>query len=421
MTIKENPIIQVKHLSKKYRIGMDRTYKTFSENVTNLLKSPLKTIKNIRKHNDIFWALKDINFEVNRGEILGIIGRNGAGKTTLLKILNRITYLTEGEVILRGRVGSLLEVGTGFHPELTGRENIYFNGAILGMKKQEIENKFDEIVGFSGVKKFLDTPIKRYSSGMQVRLAFSVAAHLEPEILLIDEVLAVGDAQFQNKCLEKMEDISRRERTVLFVSHNMGAINKLCTKAMFIENGSIKRIGFPNEIVQEYLNVESSLQGYKIWENENSAPGDDIIRLLRVTIKDSGGKINYRFGMDAPFIIEIKYILLKEAPSTKIGVKLIANNGDVVFVSNDGDFLDIANKRKKGIYVTQCYIPANLLNIGFYYITVNAVIPLHRQHFEKKNILKIEINSSGGVGAHIADNRKGLIRPLLKWALKKEN
>ena len=201
---KEEPIIQVKHISKHYNIGIDKTYKTLSGSITDAVRSPVQTLKGIGKQHDSFWALKDINFEVNRGEVLGIIGRNGAGKSTLLKILSRITSPTEGEIHLRGRVGSLLEVGTGFHPELTGRENIYFNGAILGMKKREIDDKFDEIVKFSGVEKFLDTPVKRYSSGMQVRLAFSVAANLDPEILVVDEVLAVGDARFQKKCLGKM-------------------------------------------------------------------------------------------------------------------------------------------------------------------------------------------------------------------------
>ena len=204
----EKPIIEVKHLSKEYQIGVDKTYKTLSESVMNGFRHPIRTLRGLRAPKETFWALKEINFEVERGEVLGIIGRNGAGKSTLLKILSRITYPTEGEVIMRGRVGSLLEVGTGFHPELTGRENIYFNGAILGMKKREIDEKFDEIVKFSGVEKFLDTPVKRYSSGMNVRLAFSVAAHLDPEILLVDEVLAVGDAEFQKKCLGKMGEVA---------------------------------------------------------------------------------------------------------------------------------------------------------------------------------------------------------------------
>ena len=249
----DKPIIEVKHLSKQYQIGADRTYKRFTENATNIVRHPLRTIREAALLKDIFWALKDINFEVNRGEVLGIIGRNGAGKSTLLKVLSRITYLTEGEIVMRGRVGSLLEVGTGFHPELTGRENVYFNGAILGMKKREIDDKFDEIVKFSGVGKFLDTPVKRYSSGMQVRLAFSVAAHLEPEILLVDEVLAVGDAEFQKKCLGKMGEIAGEGRTVLFVSHNMAAVQHLCNSAFIINNGRIVEKGDTDTVIASYL------------------------------------------------------------------------------------------------------------------------------------------------------------------------
>ncbi|AKB75706.1 Teichoic acid export ATP-binding protein TagH [Methanosarcina lacustris Z-7289] len=250
---KEKPIIEVKHLSKQYSIGVDRTYKRFSESLTSAMRHPLKTLKDSRRQNDTFWALKDVNFEIGCGEVVGIIGRNGAGKSTLLKILSRITYPTEGEVRMCGRVGSLLEVGTGFHPELSGRENIYFNGSILGMKKREIDEKFDEIVKFSGVEKFLDTPVKRYSSGMNVRLAFSVAAHLEPEILVVDEVLAVGDAEFQKKCLGKMEDVAKEGRTVLFVSHNMGAINQLCSRCILLQNGSVAKEGDVNSCVDKYL------------------------------------------------------------------------------------------------------------------------------------------------------------------------
>jgi lipopolysaccharide transport system ATP-binding protein len=260
---KNQPIIEVKHLSKEYQIGIDRTYKTLSESLMNGIRHPVHTFRNILTMGpkDTFWALKDVNFEVARGEVVGIIGKNGAGKSTLLKILSRITYPTEGEVRLRGRVGSLLEVGTGFHPELTGRENIYFNGAILGMKKKEIDNKFDEIVKFSGVEKYLDTPIKRYSSGMNVRLAFSVAAHLDPEILLVDEVLAVGDAEFQKKCLGKMRDVTSEGRTVLFVSHNMASIEELCPTAMLFEDGNLALSGPASEVIRSYLkHVDATIQ-----------------------------------------------------------------------------------------------------------------------------------------------------------------
>jgi len=215
-------MIKVEHLSKQYKIGVDRTYKTLQDSLTGALKSPLSLFKRTNNDNSTFWALKDVSFNIEEGEVVGIIGRNGAGKSTLLKILSRITEPTEGKITMRGRVASLLEVGTGFHPELTGRENIYLNGSILGMKKREINDKFDEIVKFAEIEKFLDTPVKRYSSGMYVRLAFAVAAHLEPEILIIDEVLAVGDAGFQKKCLGKMGEVAKGGRTVLFVSHNMG-------------------------------------------------------------------------------------------------------------------------------------------------------------------------------------------------------
>lgn len=241
---------------------MDKTYKTFSESFTRAIRNPLKSLQRVGYQHDTFWALKDINFDVNRGEVVGIIGRNGAGKSTLLKILSRITSPTDGEIRLKGRVGSLLEVGTGFHPELTGRENIYFNGAILGMKKKEIDDKFDEIVKFSGVEKFLDTPVKRYSSGMQVRLAFSVAANLDPEILLVDEVLAVGDAEFQKKCLGKMGEVAEGGRTVLFVSHNMAAIQNLCSRAILLESGNLVNEGQVSEVISYYLsNTEKSNNG----------------------------------------------------------------------------------------------------------------------------------------------------------------
>lgn len=256
-----NPIIEVSELSKLYHIGNKLPYKTLRETLMNAVKSPAKFFRlnssRITDHSsqssDTFWALKDVSFEVQQGEVIGIIGRNGAGKSTLLKILSRVTEPTEGEVRLRGRVASLLEVGTGFHPELTGRENIFLNGSILGMSKREIDKKFDEIVAFAEVEKFIDTPVKRYSSGMYVRLAFAVAAHLEPEILLVDEVLAVGDAQFQKKCLGKMGDVAKGGRTVLFVSHNMSAIANLCPKTIYLESGSIKKFDNTDSVIPLYL------------------------------------------------------------------------------------------------------------------------------------------------------------------------
>ena len=256
-----NPIIKVNNLSKRYRIGAaEQGYKTFREAIMDGIRAPVRNLARLRSltkfkdsyEEDVIWALKEVSFEVNKGEVLGIIGKNGAGKTTILKILSRITEPTSGFAEIRGRISSLLEVGTGFHPELTGRENIFLNGAILGMRKREIENKFDEIVSFSEIEKYIDTPIKRYSTGMQVRLAFAVAAHLEPEILLIDEVLAVGDIAFQKKCLGKMEDVAKGGRTVLFVSHNMGAIRSLCDSVIWLDNGQIVEKGATDEVVSDY-------------------------------------------------------------------------------------------------------------------------------------------------------------------------
>ncbi|WMW23236.1 ABC transporter ATP-binding protein [Methanolobus mangrovi] len=416
---KKEPIIEVKGLSKQYSIGMDKTYKTLSDSLTCAVRHPLMTLKNSFRTNNAFWALKDVNFEVERGDVVGIIGRNGAGKSTLLKVLSRITYPTEGEIKMRGRVGSLLEVGTGFHPELTGRENIYFNGSILGMKKKEIDEKFDEIVKFSGVEKFLDTPVKRYSSGMNVRLGFSVAAHLDPEILIVDEVLAVGDAAFQKKCLGKMEEVAEGGRTVLFVSHNMGAVNNLCSKAIWLQSGLIRQIGDTHDIVTKYINEGNEGEGFKVWDCLNNSPGDDTIKLIHVAIKNEFDKIISCTDISSSFVIEIKYVLLKKATTTKIGVTLFADDGTCVFTSNDIDFLDSSNKESEGIYITQCFIPGNLLNNGFYYVRISSTIPMKKVHFAEDNILKLEIEALNGVGTHNPEPRRGVIRPLLNWSIKK--
>jgi lipopolysaccharide transport system ATP-binding protein len=289
---------------------MDRTYKTFCESFTDTIKSPLKRLKSFSRQEETFWALKDINFEVFPGEVVGIIGRNGAGKSTLLKILSRITHPTEGEINLRGRVASLLEVGTGFHPELTGRENIYFNGAILGMTKQEIEDKFDEIVEFSGVEQFLDTPLKRYSSGMQVRLAFSVAAHLEPEILMVDEVLAVGDAEFQKKCLGKMKDVATGGRTVLFVSHNMAAVENLCQRGIVLDQGQTKFIGSQTEAIAQYLS-DSTVKKISLRDRVDRQ-GSGEVRVVGIEFRDVEGNVvdTVICGQDVDI-----YLYFKSTPS----------------------------------------------------------------------------------------------------------
>jgi lipopolysaccharide transport system ATP-binding protein len=307
--------IRVENLSKRYRIGLKEEKKdTLGGAVVDVLRRPLQNLQSLRrlskfKENelvpeDIIWALKDVSLEVRKGEVVGIIGRNGAGKTTLLKIISRITEPTRGEVIVRGRMGSLLEVGTGFHPELTGRENIFLNGTILGMNKREIDRNFREILDFSGVGKFIDTPVKRYSSGMGVRLAFAIAAHLEPEILLVDEVLAVGDAQFQKKCLGKMEDISKEGRTVLFVSHNMGAIMGLCKRAVWIDGGKIVAEGAVKRIVADYL--ESATEALIQQKGtQNSISGNLVVE--KVVLRDGKGEVTTNFRIGSSLRVEVHF------------------------------------------------------------------------------------------------------------------
>jgi len=287
-----NPIIEIKNLSKKYNIYLMKegmTYSTIRDELTDIVRKPIRWLKGERENKEVLWALKDINLNINPGEIIGIIGPNGAGKSTLLKLLTRITPPSEGRAIIRGRVGSLLEVGTGFHPELTGRENIYLNGAILGMRRKEIEEKFDRIVDFADIRKFLDTPAKRYSSGMYVRLAFSVAVHLEPDILLVDEVLSVGDAAFQKKSFDKMQEITRKgDRTVILVSHNMGAIQALCQKCVLLEKGEVKMIGEVEDVIRRHLNDSTKDSGLAL-TRDRERKGNGDIRFTKVVFQDEQG------------------------------------------------------------------------------------------------------------------------------------
>jgi lipopolysaccharide transport system ATP-binding protein len=359
------PIIEVKNLSKKYNIThANGGYVALRDVLANVIKHPFSFIKQKAKESvglskkEEFWALKDINFTVNQGEIIGIIGRNGAGKSTLLKILSQITPPTTGEIKLRGRVGSLLEVGTGFHPELTGRENIFLNGAILGMKKVEIAKKFDEIVEFAGVEKFLDTPVKYYSSGMYVRLAFSVAAHMEPDILIIDEVLAVGDAEFQKKCLGKMDDITKKEgRTVLFVSHNMGAVQSLCARVILLDQGKLATSGESTQVINTYLNKYGK-------NNLNYVPpkpiGEKGIHLLSATLVAPGEVLNN--GKKLIFKCRIQ-VLKKQKFVSHV---FVYREDDLAFVS--GNFHTDSSKQEfgPGIYNISFVLPPYLLNPGWH-------------------------------------------------------
>lgn len=363
---KEKPIIEVKHLSKQYNIGVDRTYKTFCDSFTSAVRHPLKMLKESHKPNDTFWALKDVNFEIEQGDVVGIIGRNGAGKSTLLKILSHITYPTEGEITMRGRVGSLLEVGTGFHPELSGRENIYFNGAILGMKKKEIDEKFDEIVKFSGVEKFLDTPVKRYSSGMQVRLAFSVAANLDPEILLVDEVLAVGDAEFQKKCLGKMGEIAEGGRTVLFVSHNMAAVQQLCQHGIMLNGGKITSTGTIEDTIQDYTqNVEKTTLLDLVERTDRK--GSQWLKFTRVTLYDPNGNEIKQVLNGQDVYIRLYYTSEKEFRKASVLVSFNVRNSQGYLLANFNSFdsgQSLLNISKKGYF--ECLWPKFNLRSGIY-------------------------------------------------------
>ncbi|HTB51220.1 MAG TPA: polysaccharide ABC transporter ATP-binding protein [Ferruginibacter sp.] len=334
-------IIKVENLSKSYLIGHERQqgYMALRDVVANNAKGFFKGIKNIVRGKDLvdgqeieeFWALKDINFEIKKGDAVGIIGRNGAGKSTLLKILSRITEPTKGRIELNGRVASLLEVGTGFHPELSGRENIYLNGAILGMSRAEIKSKFDEIVDFSGVEKFLDTPVKRYSSGMYVRLAFAVAAHLEPEILVVDEVLAVGDAEFQKKCLGKMDDVSKKEgRTVLFVSHQMGTISQLCNTSLLLDKGSLIKAGPTSQIIDHYLQHRAD-QVEKI-ERKDGFPGNHF-KTIYMADKNLSPKVDY--GFEEEIVIKLQVVLPEYNPALELALRLMDKHRNAVFTIHE--------------------------------------------------------------------------------------
>lgn len=413
-------IIRVENLSKRYIIGhQQKGNKTFrealSQSIANLGSKFIHPFsRNISSNSPFeeFWALKDICFEVEQGDRIGIIGRNGAGKSTLLKVLSRITEPTCGKITINGRIASLLEVGTGFNSELTGRENIFLNGAILGMPHAEIKQKFDEIVDFAGVEKFLDTPVKRYSSGMYVRLAFAVAAHLEPEILIVDEVLAVGDSEFQKKCLGKMQDISQKGgRTVIFVSHNMSAISSLCQKAILLDKGNLIEKGTSDFIIERYLNLGNNSSGEISWKN---GLGDELIKLFSARILNSENEISINIDVQKHFFLELEYELLVDTSDVRIGFRVITSTGIVVFTSLDNDD-DQKRLKKKGIYSARIELPANFFNTGTYYITIAADIPHKKLCFFEENCLSFNIEHTGGVGGDIVDGRLGIIRPFLRW------
>ncbi|HUT56716.1 MAG TPA: ABC transporter ATP-binding protein, partial [Phycisphaerae bacterium] len=368
--------VRIENLGKRYRIGQLERYRTLRESIQNAVRAPFRrllergnarlpdTSPGSHPNGESIWALKDVCFEVKQGEVLGIIGRNGAGKSTLLKVLSRITEPTEGHVEIRGRVSSLLEVGTGFHPELTGRENVFLNGAILGMSRAEIKRKFDQIVAFSGVEKFLDTPVKRYSSGMSVRLAFAVAAHLEPDILVIDEVLAVGDAAFQKKCLGKMGDVAESGRTVLFVSHNMQAVNTLCSRVLLLDEGHLTLDGNAREVVETYLQSGAGQAAEVSWDLDD-APGGEVARLGAVRVVNDCGETAYDQSMDKPITLEMDFWVLRSGAELNTSFHVLNHEGICLFaVGNAQDPEWESRTFQAGLYRSSCCIPAHYLNDG---------------------------------------------------------
>jgi len=427
--------VSVDSLSKVYRIGVrGNSNDSFGSAMLDFARSPLNNFRKYRslyrfsddeladdyKGEDILWALRDVSFNVDRGEVVGIIGVNGAGKSTLLKVISNITPPTMGTIRIRGRVSSLLEVGTGFHPELTGRDNIYLNGTILGMRKREVDAKFDEIVDFAGVDKFLDTPVKRYSMGMRVRLAFAVAAHLEPEILIIDEVLAVGDAEFQKKCLNKMEDVGKEGRTVLFVSHNMAAVTRLCSRGILLSAGSVIGDSDAHSIVSTYLTSGMGSAASREWPDINDAPGDDSVRLRSIRVIDSEGTVAEGMDIRNPVGLVMEYDVLSDDQVLMPYFRLTNEEGIIIFSTIDQDPKGHTEARAPGRYVSIAWVPGNLLSEGMIYILV-AMRTKHRKYrpFQIGDAIAFNVidkMEGGSARGEWVGRLTGAVRPKLEWS-----
>lgn len=411
--------IKVDEVSKRYRIGgTPASYSTLREALTRTATVPFRFLSRDRRQNHTsIWALKDVSFEVAHGEAVGIIGRNGAGKSTLLKILSQITGPTNGKAKIYGRVGSLLEVTAAFHPELTGRENTYLNGAILGMRKNEIASKFDEIVAFAEIEKFIDTPVKHYSSGMRVRLAFAIYAHLEPEILLIDEVLAVGDARFQRKCLNKMQDAG--QRTVLFVSHNMAAVTRLCSRAILLHEGTVLSDAPIAEAVSVYLRSGLGSTAAREWSNSPSAPGNEIARLRAVRIRDNEGKISSTLDIRCALSVEMEFEVLTDGHVLIPNYHFLNEEGVLLFVAMEQVTKWKREPRPKGRYISTARIPGNFLAEGTLLVgaAVSTMNPVKIHFFERDAVAVQIVDSLDGDSARgdYGGPMPGVIRPVLHW------
>lgn len=421
--------IKVAGVGKSYRIAArQEKYRTLRDSVSRALATPYYRLRARfsgcggpigGSRHETFHALQDVSFQIAQGEVVGIVGRNGAGKSTLLKVLSRITEPDAGSVEYFGRVGSLLEVGTGFHPELTGRENVYLNGAILGMRRQEIDAKFDEIVDFAEMDRFIDTPVKHYSSGMQLRLAFAVAAHLEPEILLVDEVLAVGDARFQKKCLSKMEDVGQHGRTVLFVSHNMPAVTRLCKRCLLLESGRLVKDGPAHEVVSAYLHSDTGTTAEREWADADSAPGGEIARLRAVKVRDQDGLISEALDIRQPVTIEMTFEVLRSGAVLLPFFMFYNEEGLLAFAANDLDPAWRGRPRPQGEYRSSVHIPGNLLAEGSLFVgagltSEGPVVQFYVSEAVAFHVIdSLDGNSArGDFGGHML----GVVRPMLPWS-----
>ena len=421
--------MRVEDLCKRYLIGHQAAKGDgLRHSMEKAIRAPLTWLRSgrlpRRTASEEFWSLRDVNLAVKQGETLGIIGRNGAGKSTLLKILSRITEPTKGRIRIRGRVASLLEVGTGFHPELTGGENIFLNGAILGMSRVEIRKKFDSIVDFSGIEKFLDTPVKRYSSGMYVRLAFAVAAHLDPEILIVDEVLAVGDAEFQKKCMNKMNDVAHEGRTILFVSHNMQAVTRLCSRCIFLEKGTVKLDGDSNQVANAYLSQGATTSAVREWSDLSTAPGTEVVRLVGVRVKSEKGEAVDTIDIRKPVGIELEYQILQSDHVFLPHFALRNQDGALLFVAVDLDPEWRGRPRPPGRYVSTGWIPGNflaegLLSVQAYMLTLNP----ESGHFAVEDAVAFrvvdDITATDTARGDYNKPMPGLVRPRFKWVTER--
>jgi lipopolysaccharide transport system ATP-binding protein len=412
------PAIRAERLAKRYRIGAQRAaYSTLRDSLaTGFRDAWLRATKRTPATGsaNTIWALQDVSFELAVGDILGVIGTNGSGKTTLLKILARVTRPTAGRAWLRGRVGSLLEVGTGFHPELTGRENVYLSGAVLGMRKSEISRQFDAIVAFAETDRFVDTPVKRYSSGMYMRLAFSVAAHLDTEILLVDEVLAVGDVAFQEKCLRTMQGAAQGGRTVVFVSHNMAAVQGLCRRVLWLSDGRVVEDGTPNTVVAHYLAAHSSQVREQVWGDPSSAPGNDDVRIHRVGARPMAGGTS-EITMRTPITLEFEFWNLVEGAALDLNIHLITDRGIVAFESSPSGHPDWTRREFPiGLVRARCQIPGDLLIAGRHVVSM-SILRESAIVYHDDSAIAFEVADSPDLRAGYYGEIVGVVRPVLAW------